>query len=186
MLEGTDPVTGKHLPESNVKNNLLTFLIAGHETTSGLLSFLTFYLLKNPECMKKLREEVDTVLGKHPLQVQDLNKLPYLVGMSISFAFTSNTEWQINLPAAMRETLRLTPSAPQRGLEPVVDGVLGGKYAIKTGTVILANIYDVHRDPLIWGNDVCLAHFTGFLTLLNVLSLSGRRVQARKNARWKV
>jgi hypothetical protein len=71
----------------------------------------------------------------------------------------------------MRETLRLTPSAPQRGLEPVVDAVLGGKYTVKTGTVIIANIYDVHRDPLIWGSDVCLFHFTGSLKLLNVSTL---------------
>jgi cytochrome P450 / NADPH-cytochrome P450 reductase len=80
MLEGTDPKTGKRLPDSNIRNNLLTFLIAGHETTSGLMSFMTYYLLKHPESLKKLREEVDSVLGQRPLQVEDLSKLPYLVG----------------------------------------------------------------------------------------------------------
>ena len=82
MLEGTDPKTGKRLPDSNIKNNLLTFLIAGHETTSGLMSFMTYHLLKHPESLKKLREEVDSVLGQRSLQVQDLSKLPYLIGKS--------------------------------------------------------------------------------------------------------
>jgi cytochrome P450 / NADPH-cytochrome P450 reductase len=82
MINGKDPKTGKGLPDSNILANMLTFLIAGHETTSGLLSFMTYYLLKNPETMRKLRAEVDGVLQGRPLQVSDLSKLPYLIGKS--------------------------------------------------------------------------------------------------------
>ena len=43
-----------------------------------------YYLLKNPEAMRKLREEIDSKLGDRPMTVQDVNKLPYLLGESIA------------------------------------------------------------------------------------------------------
>ena len=45
-----------------------------------MLSFITYFLLKNPDTMRKLREEVDTKIGDRPMTVQDVNKLPYLLG----------------------------------------------------------------------------------------------------------
>ena len=60
----------------------MTFLIAGHETTSGMLSFTLYFLLKHPDKLQKLREEVDEVTdgGRRALTVDDLDKLNYLVG----------------------------------------------------------------------------------------------------------
>ena len=55
----------------------------------------------------------------------------------------------------MRETLRIHPSATARSCAPWNDVILGGKYAVKAGTLILVNVFDVHRDPLVWGDDVC-------------------------------
>lgn len=48
-----------------------------------MMAFITYYLLKNPEAMRKLRAEIDTVLGGRPLQYDDISKLPYLIGASI-------------------------------------------------------------------------------------------------------
>lgn len=45
-----------------------------------MLTFMTYYLLKNPEAMRKLREEIDTLIGNRPMTVKDINKLPYLLG----------------------------------------------------------------------------------------------------------
>lgn len=45
-----------------------------------MLSFMVYYLLKNPEALRKLRAEVDTVLGSRPAQVEDFSKMPYLNG----------------------------------------------------------------------------------------------------------
>ena len=45
-----------------------------------MLTFTLYYLLKNPEAMRKVREEIDTKLGGRPMTVQDVNKLPYLLG----------------------------------------------------------------------------------------------------------
>lgn len=70
------------MTEDSVIDNMITFLIAGHETTSGLLSFAFYYMLKNPNAYKKAQEEVDEAIGKGPITVEHLNKLPYLNAVS--------------------------------------------------------------------------------------------------------
>lgn len=53
MLSSKDPLTGEALDDTNIRNQLVTFLIAGHETTSGLLSFATHLLLEHPEVLAR-------------------------------------------------------------------------------------------------------------------------------------
>lgn len=45
-----------------------------------MLTFITYYLVKNPEAMRKLREEIDTKIGSRPMTTSDVHKLPYLIG----------------------------------------------------------------------------------------------------------
>ncbi|CCM04888.1 uncharacterized protein FIBRA_07084 [Fibroporia radiculosa] len=137
MLNGKDPKTGKGLSDENIRYNLLTFLIAGHETTSSIatLSFTLYYLLKNPEAMRKLRQEVDEVLGDQPPQLQDLSKLTYL-------------------NACLRECLRLSPASPIRSVDARDDTVIGGgKYTIQKGQSVIITTGRAQRDPKIWGED---------------------------------
>ena len=63
MLTGVDKQSGEKLPDENIRAQCITFLIAGHETTSGLLSFAIYYLMKNPDVLERARAEVDEVLG---------------------------------------------------------------------------------------------------------------------------
>ncbi|KAJ5639427.1 Oxidoreductase FAD/NAD(P)-binding [Penicillium longicatenatum] len=141
MILGRDPQTGNGLTDSSIVDNMITFLIAGHETTSGMLSFLFYYLLKTPHAYKKAQEEVDQVIGKRKITVDDLSKLPYIT-------------------AVMRETLRLKPTAPFIGLhahpiknkeEPVTLG--GGKYVLNKDEPIVMIIGKMQRDPKVWGAD---------------------------------
>ncbi|KAF8217433.1 fatty acid hydroxylase [Mycena galopus ATCC 62051] len=135
MLNSRDPKTGQAMTEQSIAENLLTFLIAGHETSSGMMTFMVYFLLKNPEKMRKLRAEIDEVLGDRPVQYDDLAKLPYL-------------------NAVMRETLRITSTVPIRSTTPLEDTTIGGgKYAIKKGTNILIQAWELHRDPAVWGDD---------------------------------
>ncbi|KAF9263922.1 cytochrome P450 [Marasmius fiardii PR-910] len=135
MLFAKDQKTGEGLSDEVIVKNLLTFLIAGHETSSGMMSFMTYYLLKNPSTMRKLQAEVDQVLGGEPVQYQDLSKMPYLI-------------------AVMRESLRLSPTVSMRSVTPLEDTTLSnGKYAVKAGTALSVNIYMLHRDPAVWGDD---------------------------------
>ncbi|KAF2447682.1 NADPH-cytochrome P450 reductase-like protein [Karstenula rhodostoma CBS 690.94] len=134
MLNGVDPKTGETMNEESIIDNMITFLIAGHETTSGLLSFTFYYLLKSPSAYEKAQKEVDEVIGKDPITVDHLTKLPYL-------------------NAILRESIRLQPTAPAIGLQAKEDTTLGGKYECKKGVPIVAVLPKVHRDPLVWGED---------------------------------
>jgi cytochrome P450/NADPH-cytochrome P450 reductase len=78
MLKGRDPKTGQGLSDSSITDNLITFLIAGHETTSGLLSFVFYNLIKNPAAYRKAQAEVDEVIGTGPINIEHMSKLPYI------------------------------------------------------------------------------------------------------------
>lgn len=151
MINGKDPKTGEKLSEEAIVRNMITFLIAGessrqrsqtrelikligHETTSGLLSFLMYELLNNPEAYSAAQKEVDEVVGKEKLTMEHLSKLPYIT-------------------ACLRETLRLHPTAPGFALTAKSDQVLGGKYPVKKGEVCLAVLPLIHRDPKVYGDD---------------------------------
>jgi cytochrome P450/NADPH-cytochrome P450 reductase len=87
MLEGVDPQTGEKLTDASVTDQLITFLIAGHETTSGTLSFAFYHLLKNPSAYRKLQEEVDEVIGRDAPKVEHVSKLPYIQAVRTTLLF---------------------------------------------------------------------------------------------------
>ncbi|KAF5345038.1 hypothetical protein D9758_010421 [Tetrapyrgos nigripes] len=127
--------SGMSLSDESVIDNLLTFLIAGHETTSGTMSFAIYYLLKHPQLLKKLRDEVDEVVGDQPAEVIDLNRMPFL-------------------HAVLRESMRLQPTAAIRVVNPIEDTTIGnGKYFVPKGAPIALLTWDAHRDVNVWGED---------------------------------
>ncbi|KAI9875940.1 MAG: hypothetical protein M1830_007702 [Pleopsidium flavum] len=140
MINGRDPKAGEGLTDATIYNNMITFLIAGHETTSGLLSFLFMYLVKNPATYQEAQKEVDAVIGKGPVTVEHMSKLPYLT-------------------ACLRETLRLQPTGPAFTIKPLANTkdwpvYLGkNKYEIKPGQALVALLPAIHRDPAVYGND---------------------------------
>ncbi|KZW03451.1 cytochrome P450 [Exidia glandulosa HHB12029] len=134
MLNGHDAQTGKTLTAENIMQQMNTFLIAGHETTSGFLSFIMFYVLSNPEVHAKLRAEVDAVVGQERMRPEHLSRLPYMT-------------------AVMRETMRLKSTIPLFMVTPFEDEVIGGKYLIKKGTNIMVGVSNIHRDKEVYGED---------------------------------
>ncbi|TDL30998.1 cytochrome P450 [Jeotgalibacillus sp. S-D1] len=134
MLHAKDPETGERLDDENIRYQIITFLIAGHETTSGLLSFALYYLLKNPEKLQKAYEEVDRVLTDDTPTYKQVTQLDYV-------------------KMILNESLRLWPTAPAFSLNPKKDTVIGGKYPIKKGEKVTVLIPQLHRDRGAWGND---------------------------------
>lgn len=135
MLTGVDKKTGERLDDLNIRYQVITFLIAGHETTSGMLSFVIYELLKNPEVLAKAYEEVDRVLGR------DYSRQPTYADVN-----------QLNyIGQILKETLRLFPTAPAFALVPYEDTILGGKYKIKRTHQINVLLPMLHRDPAVWG-----------------------------------
>src|ERR1700729_597950 len=137
MLTGVDRQSGEKLDETNIIAQCLTFLIAGHETTSGLLSFTLYELIKHPKALERGYEEVDRVLGG------DVNTLP-------TYAQTHQLPYVSQI---LDETLRLWPTAPAFSRRPYKDIVLGGKYEVHAGTGIVVLTGMLHRDPKIWGDN---------------------------------
>ena len=135
MMTGVDRVTGTQLDDVNIRYQINTFLIAGHETTSGLLSCTIYALLKHPEVLKKAYEEVDRVLGP------DINVRP--------------TYQQVHhltyITQVLKEALRMWPPAPAYGISPLNDEVIGGKYKLRKNTFITVLVLALHRDPSVWG-----------------------------------
>ncbi|MFT3814661.1 MAG: cytochrome P450 [Acidovorax sp.] len=135
MLQGRDPVTGEGLSDENIRYQLITFLIAGHETTSGMLSFTTYFLMKNPEVLAKARAEVDAVLGQDMPRVEHIGQLKYI-------------------EQVLMETLRVWPTAPAFQLKALEDTVIGGRYAITRRDTLTVLVPMLHRDTSVWGDDV--------------------------------
>jgi cytochrome P450/NADPH-cytochrome P450 reductase len=135
MMTGVDRATGTQLDDVNIRYQINTFLIAGHETTSGLLSCTLYALLKHPEVLKKAYEEVDRVLGP------DVNARPtYQQVTQLTY-----------ITQILKEALRLWPPAPAYGIAPLKDETIGGKYKLKKNTFITVLVMALHRDPSVWG-----------------------------------
>ena len=135
MMTGVDRATGEQLDDVNIRYQINTFLIAGHETTSGLLSCTIYALLKHPEVLKKAYEEVDRVLGP------DLDARPtYQQVTQLTY-----------ITQILKEALRLWPPAPAYGISPLKDETIGGKYKLKKNTFITVLVLALHRDPSVWG-----------------------------------
>ena len=134
MLSAADPVTGERLSDENIRYQMVTFLIAGHETTSGLLSFTLYELLRHPGVLAKARAQVDEVLGTESARFEHLPRLGYL-------------------DQILKETLRLWPTAPAFNVTPYEDTTLGGRYEVPAGQPIMILIPQLHRDKAAWGED---------------------------------
>lgn len=134
LLNGRDPQTGQGMSDDLIISNLITFLIAGHETTSGLLSFATYYLLKNPAAYDKAVSEVDRIIGSQPISVKHLPQLSYL-------------------DAVLKETLRLMPTAPGFAVMAQKREILGGIYIIEPGVPINILLHALQRDKTVFGED---------------------------------
>src|SRR3954466_3584633 len=135
MLTGVDKQTGERLPDENIRAQCITFLVAGHQTTSGLLSFALYYLMKNPDVLARARTEVDGVLGTTAAPAfEQVQRLTYV-------------------RQVLDEALRLWPTAPGFTRAPFQDTVIGGRYAIPAHTPMLVLSQALHHATSVWGAD---------------------------------
>ena len=136
MLTTDDPETGERLDPVNVRNQILTFLVAGHETSASALSFALYFLATHPDEAAKARAEVGAMWpdGETKPRFEEVAKLRAIRHV-------------------LDESLRLWPTAPAYFREAKRDTVLGGRYPIKAGQWVIVVLQQVHRDPSVWGDD---------------------------------
>ena len=133
MINGKDPVTGQGFKESQIIDEIVTMPI-GSSTAPCVIASALYYLNKNPQCVKKAREEIDAVLGDGEFTHDHLDKLPYCAGV-------------------VRESMRLSAAAPGFNIEPRPDVnkgpvmIGGGKYEVPAKQTMIVVLHGVNRDP---------------------------------------
>lgn len=126
------PDDGAALDPENIRNQVLTFLVAGHETSVNALSFALHFIAQDPAVASRMREEARGVLGDGSVRYGDVPRLRY-------------TRQVIN------EALRLWPTAPGFFRSAKKDTQVGG-YEFAAGEWVFVLLLAVQRDPA-WGSD---------------------------------
>jgi cytochrome P450 len=118
---------GAGMSERQVRDEVMTLLLAGHETTALALTWAFTLLDRHPEARRRLEAELAAVLVDRPAEPEDVPSLTYT-------------------QAVINETLRLCPPAYVTGREAVRDTTIGG-VPIPRRHIVLISMYTTHRDP---------------------------------------
>ncbi|MGO9451108.1 MAG: cytochrome P450 [Candidatus Binataceae bacterium] len=129
LLEARDE-SGAPLDDETLRDEMLTLLLAGHETTAASLSWVINRMLTNPEVAERARNEVRSVVGEGPLHAEQVSKLRYL-------------------EAVINETMRLDPVIPNAGRELQAPVTIAGR-ELPAGVTVAPCIYLIHRHPALW------------------------------------
>ncbi|MFF8404193.1 cytochrome P450 [Streptomyces sp. NPDC015684] len=136
MLSAPHPADGTTLDPANIRNQVITFLIAGHETTSGAMSFALHHLVQNPAALRLVQREADALWGDtadpEP-SYEDIGRLTY-------------TRQVLN------EALRLWPTAAAFSRQAREDTLLGGRIPLRAGQAVTVLTPMLHRMP-VWGDN---------------------------------
>jgi len=126
MLLATRDEDGNALTDKDICDEVVTLIVAGHDTTANTLTWAWHLLTQNPEVQEALYEEVQRVVGERALTPEDLPKLPLV-------------------EQVIHETLRLYPVIWTGDRVPQEDIELGG-YAIPKGSAVVFSMYVTQRD----------------------------------------
>jgi len=130
LLAARDPETGAAMSRRQIRDELMTFLLAGHETTANGLAWMWYLLSQNPEARDRLFAEVDEVLGGRAPVAGDAGNLPWTA-------------------ACFQEAMRLYPPAWILERDAIGRDEVGGYTIPKRATVIISP-WVVHRNPALW------------------------------------
>ena len=130
LLSVRDEETGQGMNDQQVRDEVMTLLIAGYETVSTALVWTWYLLSQYPEVEHRLHSELDIVLGGDQPTVEHLAELPYT-------------------RMVIEEALRLYPPAWIFGRKAIADDEIGG-YSIPANSIIVLSPYVTHRHPALW------------------------------------
>lgn len=131
LLQATDPETGKRLSLRAVREELVAFLVAGHDTTATTLTYALWQLGRDRSIQERVAAEA-AAIGDRPLTVADVADLPYTVQV-------------------LHEAMRLCPPAAALARLATRDVVVDG-YRVPAGSNVVVGCYALHRDPALWAD----------------------------------
>ncbi|TXI43276.1 MAG: cytochrome P450 [Mycobacterium sp.] len=129
LMNATDPDTGKPLPDAAICDELIVFMLAGHDTTATTLTYALWQLGRHRVVQDRLRAEV-AALGHPDPTPEDVPRLTYTVQV-------------------LHEALRLCPPGAVISRTAVRDIEIDG-YRVEAGSVLGFGVWAVHRDPALW------------------------------------
>ena len=127
LLAATDEESGARMTDRQLRDEMMTLVLAGHETTATALTWTWYLLTQHPTIESELLDELQRVLHGRTPTAADLPNLPYT-------------------DMIVREAMRLYPPAPGVAREPIQDVTIGG-YDVPKGSLVTVNMYALHRDP---------------------------------------
>jgi cytochrome P450 len=130
LLAARDEETSEGMSDQQLRDEVITLLIAGYETTSLTLTWTWYLLSQHPEAEQRLHAELDTVLGGQTPTVDHLGDLPYT-------------------RMVIQEALRLYPPAFSMTRYAIADDEIGG-YHVPAHSIIFLTPYYTHRHPAFW------------------------------------
>lgn len=132
LVAARDEETGEGMTDDQLRDEVMTAIIAGHETTAAALSWAWYLLSKNPETRRRLEREAEDVAGSGFVDFDSYQRLEYA-------------------QAVFKETLRLYPPAWLIARRAVQADEIGG-LPIDADTRVILSPYVTHRDPALWAN----------------------------------
>jgi cytochrome P450 len=130
LIAASDPETGRAMTDAELADNLLTFVVAGHETTALALTWALWLVANAPDVEARLLDEVSRVVGDGPVEAGHIDRLVYA-------------------KQVVQEAMRLYPPAPLIPRIAAEDVALCGQ-TVRKGTPVYVPVYAVHRHRLIW------------------------------------
>ncbi|MBO9533791.1 MAG: cytochrome P450 [Solirubrobacteraceae bacterium] len=132
LLNARDEDDGSEMDREQVRDEVMTFLGAGHETTANALTWLWLALSRNPEARRRMEQEVDEVLGGRMPVYEDAERLPWT-------------------NACLHEAMRLFPPVPAFTRVAAGSDDIDG-LRIERGADVVIAPYLLHRNPRFWSN----------------------------------
>ncbi len=132
LMAARDPDTGQSMNDEQLVDNLLTFYLAGHETTAKALTWTLYLLASAPEWTETLADEIATVCGEGPVMADHIDRL-------------------VLTRQVIQESMRLYPPVPMMSRQAVADIELGG-HGLTAGTSVVMPIYAIHRHRARWNS----------------------------------
>jgi cytochrome P450 len=130
LMSAYDERTGEGMSDHQLRDQIFTLLMAGHETTAKALTWTLYLLDQNPGAAVRLRAELDATLGGRTPTYQDLSNLPYT--------------WMV-----IQEAMRIYPPVWLVSRLCRADDVIGS-YLIPSGTLVIVSPYTMHRHKDFW------------------------------------
>lgn len=132
LITTSDEQTGEQMDDQQLRDEIITIFLAGHETTAMSMSWALYLLSQNPDSIEKIRTEIANILGDQAITYENIRSLTYTMQV-------------------VQEVMRLYPPAWIFSREMISDDSIDG-YALPKGEQVIICTYTLHRDPQYWEN----------------------------------